>query len=118
MKKYSVLILLLTFSAVTYGQYWFGPKIGLNYVNPIYQDETIEGERYDVSNDFDINAGFALNYTASDLYSVYGEIVYERMNRDLVNKQPSAENPNPIIVQSNAINHFISVPVIVNYKGF
>ena len=50
-----------------------GPKIGINYVDPIYQDESFERDLYDVDNDFDFQVGLALNYTATDLYScLYG----------------------------------------------
>lgn len=95
-------------SLVSHAQYWFGPKIGINYVNPIYQDESFERDFYDVDNDFDIQFGFALNYTATDLYSVYTEIIFERMNRNLVNK-----STNPITSISNTTNKFLTIPVML-----
>lgn len=108
MKKNLFFILLLFLTNLGFAQYWFGPKIGLNYVDPLYQDNAIERDLYDVDNDFDFQIGAALNYTATDLYSVYTEIVFERMNRDLKNKSLSA-----ITVDSKAVNTFITVPVML-----
>lgn len=108
MKKSLLFIAVVALAHSSIAQYWFGPKIGINYVDPLYQDNAIERDLYDVDNDFDFNVGLALNYTATDLYSVYTEIVYERMNRDLKNKPTAA-----IESYSNAVNSFITVPVML-----
>ena len=83
-------------------------KFGINYVDPIYQDESFERDLYDVDNDFDFQVGLALNYTATDLYSVYTELIYERMNRNLVN-----QSSNPITSISNTTNKFLTIPVML-----
>ncbi|MEP1096277.1 MAG: outer membrane beta-barrel protein [Cyclobacteriaceae bacterium] len=106
-KSLSVIILLVVFQTAN-AQYWFGPKIGINYINPIYQEDSFEDELYDVENDLDFQFGFALNYTATDLYSVYTEIIYERMDRRLTNQES-----NPILSISNASNSFITIPVML-----
>lgn len=108
MKRNLILPVLIALAHSSFSQYWFGPKIGLNYVDPLYQDNAIERDLYDVDNDFDFNAGVALNYTATDLYSVYTEIVYERMNRDLKNKSTLE-----LETLSNAVNDFITVPIML-----
>lgn len=108
MKKTTTLLCLLLSGSMLYAQYWFGPKIGLNYVNPLYQDDSFE-DTYDVDNDFDFNVGLAFNYTATDMYSVYGEIVYERMNRDLRQNAPDGS----LLVRSDVTNQFITVPVML-----
>lgn len=104
---FTVIVLFAIMGSVN-AQYWFGPKVGINYVNPVYQDASVEGTFYDVDNDLDIQAGLALNYTATDLYSVYTEIIYERTNRNLVNK-PS----HNIKTESNSVNKFITIPVML-----
>lgn len=108
MKKNLLLVAAIILAHSSFSQYWFGPKIGLNYVDPLYQDNAIERDLYDVDNDFDFNAGVALNYTATDLYSVYTEIVYERMNRNLKNKATAT-----LESRSNSVNSFITVPVLL-----
>jgi hypothetical protein len=108
MKKYLFLFFLVAFVQAGNAQYWFGPKVGINYTNAVYQDPAIEGELYDVANDFDFHFGLALNYTATDLYSVYTELIYEKTDRHLVNK-PS----NLASVTSNITNKFITIPVML-----
>ncbi len=108
MKKLLVFTVFVCLAQFAYSQYWFGPKIGISYVNPVYQDPAVERDLYDVDNDFDAQIGVALNYTATDLYSVYTEIVYERMNRDLRNK-----TDNPDLVISNSVNDFITIPIML-----
>ena len=103
MSKRLLFIFFVFFSFAGSAQYWFGPKVGISYFNPIYQDASIEDDLYDVDNDFDFQVGAALNYTATDLYSVYTEMVYERVNRKLVNK-----SLNPFTTSSNSVNKFIS----------
>ncbi len=108
MKTKLILIGLFGVAQVAYSQYWFGPKVGFSYVDPIYQKDSFEDDLYDVDNDFDFNAGFALNYTATDVYSVYTEIVFERMDRNLRNK-----STNNNVVVSHAVNSFITVPAML-----
>ncbi|MEQ9401946.1 MAG: outer membrane beta-barrel protein [Cyclobacteriaceae bacterium] len=108
MRKSLILLIALCFGRIAFGQYWFGPKIGVNYVNPVYQDDSVEDDLFDVDNDFDFQFGAALNYTATDLYSVYTEIVYERMNRNLKSKPT-----NNFQIDSKATNSFITIPVML-----
>lgn len=110
MKKLCLLVIFVFASIISSAQYWFGPKIGLNYINPIYQDKTIEDD-LDVDDDFDINVGFALNYAATDVYSIYGEVIYERVNRNLQSK--FSNSANPITIQSNTTNQFITIPLML-----
>ena len=109
MKASLATIAVLLVTHLCSAQYWFGPKFGISYIDPVYQDPSIERDFYDISSDYDVQAGVALNYTATDLYSVYTEIVYERMNRDLVRK-PTSEEPYVI---SNSVNNFITIPIML-----
>ncbi len=108
MNKGFLLLTLLFAHHLSQGQYWFGPKVGINYVKSIYQDGTVD-DTYDIDDDFDFNAGVALSYSADDMFSVYGEITYERMNRDLREKT----DDGVLLVSSEAVNQFISVPVML-----
>ncbi|MEO9484480.1 MAG: outer membrane beta-barrel protein [Ekhidna sp.] len=105
---------ILTFVALTvlinfsFGQYWFGPKVGVSYIDHVYQDKTYERDSFNVDSDVNMQFGFALSYSATDRYSVYGEILYERIGKTLRDKGTNGES-----VYSNMTNHFISVPVML-----
>lgn len=106
MKKILIIPFLFSITAVS-GQYWFGPKVGVSYSDHIYQENTYERDSFNVDNDLNFQAGFAFAYTATDLYSVYGEIVYEQ-----VGKKIKDDTHNGDFVEAQMVNHFISVPVL------
>lgn len=91
-----------------FGQYWFGPKVGGSYINHVYSDKTYENDTFAISNNFNVQAGLALSYTATDRYAVYGELLYERIGKKL-RDIPTAGS----FVTSQTTNHFITVPIML-----
>jgi len=109
MKKLILSIcLLVLFNSVVQGQYWFGPKIGVSYIDHVYQDQTYERDSFNVDPDFNFQGGLAFSYSASDMYAVYAELLYERVNKKLRDKQTDGE-----LVRAEMTNHFISVPIML-----
>lgn len=103
----SILVAMLC-SSLSYGQYWFGPKIGVSYIDHVYQDKTYERDSFNVDKNVNMQFGVALSYSATDMYSVYGELVYERIGKTLRDKGSDGES-----VYSNMTNHFISAPIML-----
>lgn len=103
----SICVLMITLSS-TYGQYWFGPKVGVSYIDHVYQEKAYESDSFDVASNVNWQAGFAISYTASDMYAVYGELLYERVHKDLTDKQTGGE-----LVKAQMTNHFISAPIML-----
>ncbi|MEO9870513.1 outer membrane beta-barrel protein [Ekhidna sp.] len=99
---------IIAFSSESLAQYWFGPKIGVSYIDHVYQDKTYEKDSFNVDNDINMQFGFALSYTATDMYAVYGEIVYERVGKSLTDKETDGDK-----VTASMTNHFISVPIML-----
>ena len=107
LKSILTLCTVVGFTTLSFGQYWFGPKVGVSYIDHVYQDKTYEDD-FNVAPNVNWQAGFALAYTASDLYAVYGELLYERVHKT-VKDQPTDGS----IVKTDMTNHFISAPVML-----
>ncbi|MEM9340705.1 MAG: outer membrane beta-barrel protein [Bacteroidota bacterium] len=101
-----IIFFLSSFSG--FSQYWFGPKVGLNYINHVYQENTYESDSFNVPKNFNFHAGMAFSYTASDMYAVYGELFYERIGKKVRDKQTDGQ-----LVRTEMTNHFISAPVML-----
>ncbi|MEQ9467846.1 MAG: outer membrane beta-barrel protein [Ekhidna sp.] len=101
-------ILTLLFAFSSHGQYWFGPKVGISYIDHVYQDRTYEKDSFDVKQDLNFQAGIAFNYTASDMYSVYAELLYEKVDKTVKDKSSGGE-----LVNASMTNHFLSAPVML-----
>ncbi len=101
-------LLVVMFSTISFGQYWFGPKIGISYIDHVYQDKTYEKDSFNVDTNINYQFGLAFSYSATDKYSVYGELVYERIGKELRDKDTDGD-----LVKSEMTNHFISVPVML-----
>ena len=99
---------LILSTSLLFGQYWFGPKVGVSYIDHIYQSETYERDSFDVKNDINFQAGAAVSYSATDRYSVYGELVYERVSKSLKDRFTDGE-----IATAEMTNHFISAPIML-----
>lgn len=108
MKKLFFLLITVALGHSSSAQYWFGPKIGLNYIDHIYQESSYERDSFNVPNNFNWQAGVAFSYTATGMYSVYGELLYERVGKDVTDKLTDGA-----FVSSEVTNHFISVPVML-----
>ena len=96
------------FATFSYGQYWFGPKIGVSYIDHVYQDKTYEKDSFNVKPDINWQAGFALSYAASDMYAVYGELLYEKIHKTVKDIATDGE-----VISNEMTNHFISVPIML-----
>lgn len=105
--KFYLFTALLIASLASYGQYWFGPKIGYSYITHNYQDSEYKNT-YDVPADWNFQAGAALSYTATSRYSVYGELLYERIEKKVENIAITG-----ITERSEMTNHYISVPIML-----
>ena len=108
MKSTLTFIAVLVISNVAFSQYWFGPKVGVSYIDHVYQENTYERDSFSVDPNINMQFGVALSYSATDRYSVYGEIVYERIGKSLTDKFTNGET-----VSATMTNHFISVPVML-----
>lgn len=106
-----LVILSLIFVISAQSQYWFGPKVGLIYNDHIYQVEAYEKDTFNIPNDFNFQGGFALAYTATDMFSAYGEIVYERVGKTIKNQGVNGEEDGEE-VNVQMTNHFLSIPVM------
>lgn len=105
MRSFFVAFLLLIATSA-FSQYWFGPKAGIIYNDHIFQERAYK-DTFDISNNLNFQGGFAFAYTATDTYSAYGEIVYERVGFSLRDKQTNGN-----LQKVDMTNHFISVPVM------
>lgn len=108
MKKYLFLILTCLIAFNSYSQYWFGPKVGVSYIDHVYQESSYEKDSFNVPNNLNFQAGLAVSYSATGMYSVYGELLYERVGKSVTDKLTDGS-----LVQSKMTNHFISVPVML-----
>lgn len=108
MKSRFAIILIIACSSISYGQYWFGPKVGVSYIDHVYQDRTYERDSFNVDPNINIQLGLAVSYSATDRYSVYGELVYERIGKTVRDKQTNGENE-----YANMTNHFLSAPIML-----
>ncbi len=103
---FSILVLIFS-TTYSFGQYWLGPKIGFSYIDYNYQDGEYE-KTYKVVKDWNYQVGLALNYTASERYSIYTELVYER-----IGKKVTDIATNGSTVRTSMTNHFISLPAML-----
>ncbi|GAB4245193.1 MAG: hypothetical protein Tsb0034_23640 [Ekhidna sp.] len=108
MKKLVFLFSLFILSFSASAQYWFGPKAGISYIDHVYQERSYERDSFNVSKDWNFQAGAAFNYTATGMYSVYGEIMYERIGKKLEDKFANGD-----FAKTEMTNHFITIPVML-----
>lgn len=80
----------------------------MSYIDHVYQESSYERDSFNVPVNLNWQAGFALSYTATGIYSVYGELLYER-----VGKKVSDKLTDGAFVRSEMTNHFISAPVML-----
>lgn len=109
MRRYLIYNIVFLVSLTAFGQYWFGPKVGLNYIDHVYQESGYESDTsFNVPKNFNFQAGAAVSYSATGPYSVYGELLYERIGKKVTDAQTDGE-----MVRSNMVNHFISAPIML-----
>ncbi len=103
-------VILLVLSHISVGQYWFGPTVGFHLADHSYQ-ATDYHDFYTVKPDLNFHAGGQFMYVAGtpfDLhfFSVYGEILYERIGKTVRNVPDISS-----IARSTSRYHFLSVPM-------
>lgn len=108
MKRLLISILFIYSGLSLTAQYWFGPKVGVSYIDHVYQESAYERDTFDVSNDWNFQAGVVLSYSATSMYSVYGEIMYEKIGKKLTDKTTGGN-----LVTASMTNHFITVPIML-----
>ncbi|SNS68627.1 Outer membrane protein beta-barrel domain-containing protein [Ekhidna lutea] len=99
--------LVTCLASVAYTQYWFGPKVGVSYIDHVYQDKLYK-DTFDVKPNVNMQYGVAMSYTATDMYAVYGELVYERIGKRVNDIRSGGEDVN-----MSMTNHFLSAPVML-----
>jgi hypothetical protein len=101
------LVCFYLLSGVLQAQYWFGPKAGMSYSHFIYQNQDYQKDSIQVTPTYNFEVGGVVVYQATDMFSVQGEIYYERINRTL------RSDPTQVTeVYSKMTHHFISVPML------
>ncbi len=108
MKRLFFLLLIFFLGNSLSAQYWFGPKVGLNYIDHVYQESSYERDSFNVPTNFNFQAGLAFSYNATGIYSVYGELLYERVGKKVTDKLTDGN-----LAKSKMTNHFISIPVML-----
>ena len=109
MNKYFFVLVFFSLIGRLNAQYWFGPKIGFQKTDYIYEDMEYK-DTYDISTDYNYHGGIAVTYLASRQYSVHGELNYEKYQKDLTNR-PEFES-----VTSKSVNHFLSLPLLLRFN--
>lgn len=108
MKSFLFLFCVIGIASISNAQYWFGPKVGVSYIDHVYQDKTYEEDSFNVAPNVNMQYGVALMYTATDRYSVYGEITYERIGKRVKDIRTDGAEVN-----ASMTNHFLSAPVML-----
>ena len=103
----SILTVLFIFIAqAILAQYWIGPKVGYHYTIHDYQ-ETGYRKKAKTSNDHNFEAGLVVTYTASDRYSVHGELYYEQIGKRTRNKEGN------FFVDHKTNYRYLSFPILL-----
>ncbi|MEM9896765.1 MAG: hypothetical protein AAF789_10385 [Bacteroidota bacterium] len=108
MRKLFFSISLLALIGYVNGQYWFGVKGGVNLIDHVYQDSFYEDTLFNVGVDLNYQFGLAASYSASDKYSVYGELQFER-----INKKVTDQLTDGALATTEMTNFFLTVPIML-----
>ena len=107
MKTLLSILFISLLASQAQAQYWFGPKVGLNYIEHNYQEKAYR-DTFDIQNDLNFQVGGAFSYSATDRYSVYVELMYERIGKTV--KDIATDGAT---VRSSMTNHFITIPAML-----
>lgn len=107
MKYLFSIILIIACASAGYSQYWFGPRVGFSYIDHNYQESKYE-DTFKVAKNWNFQAGVAFAYTASDMYSVYMELTYDRIGKSVEDIATGGS-----VVKTQMTNHFISMPAML-----
>lgn len=105
--KYIVAVILLTVGLELSAQYWFGPRVGFNRKQFIYQEESYTQDSFEVAPTYNFEVGGMAIYQATEQFSVVTEIYYEREKRTLTSRAALDDS-----IVSKSLNHFIAVPLL------
>ncbi len=83
------LLALVALAGSAQAQFWFGPKVGGQFTRQSYQDKDFR-KQYDVPEDLNWHAGFALHYTTEQRFAVHTELVYQKVSNRVKNKVDTA----------------------------
>ncbi len=111
MNKHFLFLSLVCFCTVAHGQYWFGPKGGIQRTDFIYQDSKYKSDSFEVSSDYSGQFGLVLIYQASEKYAVHAELNYERLNKQVTNKD---EDEIPIFSKTRF--HYLTIPFSLRWN--
>lgn len=104
--RFTLLILIFFCWFQSNAQYWFGPKVGLQRTDFIYQDDEYKKDStFDIGADYGFHAGGVIIYQVDDRYAVHGELLWERLTKLVTEKEGE---PVPIYSKSNY--NYLSVP--------
>ncbi|MEQ9426042.1 MAG: porin family protein [Cyclobacteriaceae bacterium] len=108
--KFTLLLLFaVVISVPSYGQFWFGPKGGIQLIDQVYQDKSYK-DHFKAKPVISWHAGAVVNYTISEHYSIHMELLYERVGRKVTNR------PDTSFVDSRFTYNFLSIPVMFRYQ--
>ncbi|MFY0599048.1 MAG: PorT family protein [Cyclobacteriaceae bacterium] len=107
LRSFAVILLLLGMSYCVQAQYWFGPKVGGNWSQFIYQEETYAQDSFKISPSYNFELGGIFIYQATKMFSVQGELYYERLSRTLNDRPFFGQNVN-----STMTYNFLSAPML------
>ena len=111
MKKGFLVLWAIFFSLATVkAQYWFGPKVGVQRTDHVYQDATYKSDSFNVKANYNFQVGAVLTYQASDRYSVHTELNFERYGKNLANREGTPE------ATSKSNSGFLTVPLAIRFN--
>lgn len=106
----SFLVVFFLFLGHLKAQYWFGPKVGFQRTDHIYQAPNYKTDSFFVDPDYNYQFGFVLTYAASDRYAVHTEINFERYSKELRNRE------NITFATSKTNSGFLTVPLMLRWN--
>lgn len=92
-------------------QFWFGPKIGIQFSKNAYQDKDYSKE-YEIAESLTWHAGFAMQYTTDRKFAVHTELIYLQLKNSITNLSIDPE------LLSESTHSLISAPLLGRYTLF
>lgn len=109
--KHLLPVFLLLLITQANAQYWFGPKIGGQRTDFIYQEEDYKTDSFNVGEDYGMQFGLVMIYQATEKYAVHTELIYERINKEVTNKE---DDDIPVFSQSTY--NYLSIPLSLRWN--
>ncbi len=111
MKRLPIFLLGMLLMPALHAQYWFGPRVGLQRADFIYQDSQYKKDSFDVSNHYGGHYGIMMIYQASDKYAVSGELLYEQIGKKVTNRAD-----DDVSVYSQTSFRYLSFPFSLRWN--